>query len=288
MFATAIIVFREALEAALIISIIAAATRSVPGRGRWIAAGLVAGLIGAGIVAATTDVIASLADGVGPELFNAIVLGIAVLMLAWHNIWMSVHGKQLAQQANQVGANIREGRSECSILLAVVGLAVLREGSETVLFLYGIAASGDVSSMLVGGAFGLLAAVVIGAVLYKGLLRVPMRWFFTATSTLVLLLAAGLASQAAKFLIQADMLPSLGDPLWDTSALISQHGVAGTLLHGLIGYDARPAGMQVLFYLTVLVAITVGMRYTQRNQKVLSQSKEVKEKFDHVQLAKSH
>ena len=81
MFGTAIIVFREVLEAALIIGIVAAATRDVPGRSRWIVAGLLAGLVGSGIVAASTDVIASFASGVGQELFNAAILGVAVLML---------------------------------------------------------------------------------------------------------------------------------------------------------------------------------------------------------------
>ncbi len=285
MFSTVIIVFREALEAALIISIIAAATRSLPGNKRWILAGLLAGLLGAGLVAAATDVIANLADGVGPELFNAAILGTAVLMLAWHNIWMAIHGAELAQHAHQVGANIREGRSECSVLLMVVGLAVLREGSETVLFLYGIATSSGIASMLFGGAIGLIAAVVLGYILYEGLVKVPLRWFFKATSALVLLLAAGLASQAAKFLIQADVLPSLGDPLWDSSALISQQGVLGTLLHGLIGYDARPAGLQVLFYIVVVAAISIGMQFTKHKKEILSQSKE---KLDHEVLSKSN
>ncbi len=266
MFSTAIIVFREVLEAALIIGIIAAATRDVPNRKRWIAAGLFLGLLGAGFVAASTEAIGAFASGIGQELFNAIVLGVAVFMLAWHNIWMSSHGAALASEARNVSANIREGRSARSILLLVVGLAVLREGSETVLFVYGIAASNasNTASMLAGGAIGMLAGVTLGVLVYAGLLRVPMRWFFSATSALVLLLAAGMASQAAKFLIQADVLPSLGSPIWDTSAIVSEQSVFGMLLHSLIGYDARPAGLQVLFYVATLVTISIGMEITKQ------------------------
>jgi high-affinity iron transporter len=266
MFGTAVIVFREVLEAAIIIGIIAAATRDVPGRKRWLGAGLLAGLIGSGIVAASTEAIGSLASGIGQELFNAIVLGIAVLMLAWHNIWMSSHGAELASHAKNVGASIREGRSECSIILLVVGLAVLREGSETVLFLYGIAAADDsaTSMMLTGGLAGMLAGVALGYAIYAGLLRVPMRWFFAATGALVLLLAAGMASQAARFLIQADLLPSLASPLWDTSALLPEHSLPGMLLHSLIGYDARPAGMQMVFFVAVLAIISFGMKWANR------------------------
>jgi len=269
MFGTAIIVFREVLEAAIIIGIVSAATREVLGRTRWLVAGLLAGLIGSGVVAASTDVIASFASGVGQELFNAIVLGIAVLMLAWHNIWMSSHGAELAHKARSVGANIRERRSECSILMVVVGLAVLREGSETVLFLYGIAASegGGAQAMLFGGLIGTLAGVVVGYTIYAGLLRIPMRWFFAVTSALVLLLAAGMASTAAHFLIQADLIPALASPLWDTSVALSEDGLSGRLLHSLIGYDAHPAGMQVIFYITVLAVIGLGMKLAGKTRK---------------------
>jgi len=266
MFGTAIIVFREVLEASLIIGILAAATRGVPNSNRWLAAGLLAGLAGSGLVAAFTDVIGSMASGVGQELFNAFVLGIAVLMLAWHNIWMSSHGAALAASAKSAGKSITDGNSECSILMVIVGLAVLREGSETVLFLYGIAASneGGQSSMLIGGLLGMLAGIAVGYMLYAGLLRVPMRWFFSATGILVLLLAAGMASQAAHFLIQADLLPSLAAPLWDTSAVLPENGVPGMLLHSLIGYDSRPAGMQIVFYITAVIVIYTGMKLVSR------------------------
>jgi len=266
MFGTAIIVFREVLEASIIIGILAAATRNIPGSRRWLVAGMLAGLVGSGVVAASTDAIGSLANGIGQEIFNAIVLGIAVLMLAWHNIWMASHGAVLAANAKLVGRNIRDGNSECSALLVIVGLAVLREGSETVLFLYGIAASGDggQSSMMFGGMVGMLLGIAVGYTLYAGLLRVPMRWFFAATGILVLLLAAGMASQAARFLIQADLLPSLAAPLWDTSAVLPENGLPGMLLHSLIGYDSRPAGMQIVFYLTALIAIFIGMKWAAR------------------------
>ena len=262
MFSTAIIVFREVLEAAIIVGILAAATRDVPRRNRWLLAGMLIGLLGSAMVAASTDLIASFASGVGQELFNALVLGVAVLMLAWHNIWMSSHGAELASHARNVASDIREGHSECSVLLVVVGLAVLREGSETVLFLYGIAASGDsgTHSMLFGGLIGLLTGIGVGYTIYAGLLRIPMRWFFAATTGLVLLLAAGMASTAAHFLIQADLIPALASPLWDTSALLPENGLSGMLLHSLIGYDARPAGMQVIFYMTALTLIIIGMK----------------------------
>ncbi len=276
MFGTALIVFREVLEAALIIGIVAAATRDVPKRNFWIGAGIIMGLLGAAMVAASTDVIASLVDGVGQEIFNAIVLGLAVVMLAWHVIWMSSHGVELSKRARSIGENIRQGSIECSILLTLVGLAVLREGSETVLFMYGVLAAGgaNMASMLAGGLIGLLIGVAFGYAIYAGLLRIPLRWFFSATNALVMLLAAGMASQAAKYLIQADLLPSLGDVMWDTSSIVSEQSLFGMLLHNLIGYDARPAGLQVLFYLATLAAISVGAKLVQGKKRSIKSFKQ--------------
>ncbi len=266
MFGTALIVFRETLEAALIVGIVAAATRGIPGRFRWIASGIGAGILGSLLVAAGAGALSQLAQGMGQELFNASILGVAVAMLAWHNIWMSVHGRELAANANRIGGDIRTGAKEMSVLLVVIAIAVLREGSETVLFLYGVAISGNESSapMVAGGAIGLAGGVAVGWLLFKGLLRIPLRWFFSATSFLVLLLAAGMASQAARFLIQADKIPSLAAPLWDTSWLVSNSSLVGKALQGIVGYDAQPAGMQMAFFVAVLAAILAGMAWARR------------------------
>jgi high-affinity iron transporter len=268
MFGTAVIVFREVLEAALIVGIVAAATRSVPGRARWIAGGLALGVAGACVVAALTDVISQLAEGVGQEIFNAAILGLAVAMLAWHNIWMSAHASEISARAKAVGAAISDGMRERSALLLIVGLAVLREGSETVLFLNGIATAdgGAAMSQLLGGLAGALGGVITGYATYFGLLRIPLRWFFNATAALVLLLAAGLAAQAVGFLMQADLIHVASAPLWDTSRTLPEDSLAGALLHGLIGYQARPSALQIACYGITLIAIGVGMRMSSRSR----------------------
>jgi len=190
-------------------------------------------------------------------------------MLIWHNIWMASHGADLAASARKVGGDISDGRSECSALMIVVSLAVLREGSETVLFLYGIAVTdiGERSVMLSGGLVGMLLGIATGYAIYAGLLRIPMRRLFGVSSVLVLLLAAGMASQAAHFLIQADLLPSLAAPLWDTSTLLPEDNLPGILLHSLIGYDSRPAGMQLIFYIAVLIVTYIGMSLAAPNHQ---------------------
>jgi len=261
MLGSALIVFREVLEAALVIGIACAATRGLAGRNAWVAAGIVAGAAGACVVAAFAEVIAGAASGMGQEIFNASVLLAAVAMLGWHNVWMARHGREMAQQMKAMGDSVQSGAKPFYVLGAVIALAVLREGSEVVLFLYGLAAGGSSGAgMLAGGMVGLAGGTALGVVLYLGLLRVPTRHFFTVTSWMILLLAAGMASQAAGYLIQADYLPPLGPMLWDSSHIVSPDSVLGEILRTLVGYDARPAGMQLLFYLTALFTIGCAMK----------------------------
>jgi high-affinity iron transporter len=262
MFAALLLVFREVLEAALIVTIVLAVTRGLAGRGRWVLGGIAAGVFGAVLVALFTEQIAEAMEGVGQEVFNAGVLLLAVLMLAWHAIWMSQHGRELAAQMKAVGGAVVAGTRPPSVLIAVVALAVLREGSEVVLFMYGLGAGGtSMAEQLIGGALGLVAGIAVGALLYFGLLRIPLKHFFTVTNWMVVFLAAGMAGQAAAYLVQADLLPVIRDQVWDTSWLLTNHSDVGNAMRALIGYDAQPTGIQVLFWVGTAVLIALGMRF---------------------------
>src|SRR5262249_34364599 len=124
---------------------------------RWVSGGVGAGIIGAGLVALFAASIGAAVSGVGQELFNATVLLLAVVMLGWHIVWMSHHGRELAASARALGKAVTSGSRPLYILAIVCGVAVLREGSETVLFLYGVAAGGgaDAVALIAGGALGL-------------------------------------------------------------------------------------------------------------------------------------
>jgi high-affinity iron transporter len=268
MLPTAIIVFREVLEAALIVGIVMAASQGALGRGRWVSGGIAAGVLGALLVALFASTIAAAAQGMGQELFDAAILFAAVLMLGWHNVWMSRHGRELAVHARRLGDDVRSGARPLWALAFAVALAVLREGSEVVLFLYGIALAGQSGplAMLAGGAIGIALGAAAGVAIYWGLVSIPMRLLFRVTSWLVLLLAAGLASQGAAFLMQADLLPALGSNLWDTSLLVSDQSLAGRVLHTLVGYTAQPAGIQLVFYIATLLAIGGLMRLVEAGE----------------------
>jgi high-affinity iron transporter len=257
-----IIVFREVFEAGLIIGIVMAVTAGVAGRGWWVAGGVAAGILGACVVALFTGAISQLFQGSGQELFNASILGFAVVMLGWHNVWMARHGRELAAEMRAAGQAVVEGSKSLAALAVVVAIAVLREGSEVVLFLYGVAAAegGASGSMLVGGLIGLGLGALVCLLTYLGLVTIPTRYLFAVTSTLIALLAAGMAAQAIAFLEQADILTALDQTVWDTSWILRDGSFLGRALHTLIGYVDQPTAMQLIVYGATLAIIALLMK----------------------------
>jgi high-affinity iron transporter len=257
-----LIVFREVFEAGLVIGIVMAVTSSVPGRGLWVAGGVAAGVLGACIVALFTGGLSELFGGSGQELFNAGILGFAVVMLGWHNIWMARHGREIASEMRAAGEAVATGAKSLAALAVVVMIAVLREGSEVVLFLYGVAAAqggGDLG-MVAGGAAGLVLGALVCLLTYLGLITIPARYLFAVTSTLIALLAAGMAAQAIAFLQQANILTAFDETVWNTSWILSDSSLLGRALHTLIGYVDRPTAMQLIAYAATLAVILVLMR----------------------------
>jgi high-affinity iron transporter len=263
MLATLIIVFREIMEAGLVVGIVLAATKSVHQRGLWVGYGICAGIIGACIVALFARSINSALSGFGQEFFNVAVLSIAVCTLTWHNVWMARHGRELAAQMRTVGEAVTKGEQPLMALAIVVGIAVLREGSEIVLFLYGIVISGNESAaaMMLGGLFGVIAGVGVSALTYLGLLRIPSRHLFRVTSALLALLAAGMAAQATSFLEQAQVINFMNQIVWNTSWLISIGSIPGKALHTMIGYNDRPSLIQLVVYVATLCITFALMRF---------------------------
>ena len=169
MFVSMIIVFREAMEAGLIVGIVLAATEGVARRARWIAGGVAAGVVGASLVAAFAAALSNAFEGAGQEVFTAAILGFAVVMLSWHILWMSRHASTVAAEVRKVGQAVRLGQRSLAALGAVVAVAVMREGSEVVLFLYGIVAASH-------------TAPVPLAIWWRGWLGARLRRFVAAVS----------------------------------------------------------------------------------------------------------
>ena len=262
MLAALVIVFREVFEGGLVVGIVMAVTAGVAGRTLWIAGGVIAGVLGACVVALFTSGLSELFGGSGQEVFNAGILSFAVLMLTWHNVWMARHGRELVAELRAAGEAVVAGSKSLLALAIVVAIAVLREGSEVVLFLYGVAAAqgGASWAMAAGGVAGLVLGASVCLLTYLGLISIPTRYLFSVTSALIALLAAGMAAQAIAFLEQANIVTALDETAWDTSWLLRDSSFLGRALHTLIGYVDQPTAMQVVVYAVTLFIIVVLMR----------------------------
>ena len=264
MLAALIIVFREVFEAGLIVGIVLAVTGSVPHRNRWIGGGVLAGALAACVVAGFAGALSQLFAGMGQELFSAAILCIAVMMLTWHNVWMAHHGREMAGEMRAVGQAVADGTKSLLALAVVVGVAVLREGSEVALFLYGVVASdgGSSWSLATGGIIGLALGAAVCLLTYFGLMRIPPRALFATTTVLITLLAAGMATQAVAFLERANWLNALDTVVWDSEWLLPEKSIAGRAMHTLMGYTNQPTQMQLVVYVAVLLATFLLMRLT--------------------------
>jgi high-affinity iron transporter len=265
MLAALVIVFREVLEAGLIVGVVLAASRGVTGRNAAVGLGILAGIAGSMLVALFTARISNAFDGRGQELFIAGILLFAVVMLAWHVVWMADHAREMTQELRKLGSDVAAGHQSLFALGAAVAVAVMREGSEVVLFLTGIVMQGKDSGteLLLGSAGGLVLGAAVSLVLYFGLAAIPLKRMFSVTGVLVTLLAAGLAASAVQQLSNAGILNVLDTSLWNTSWLLSESSWPGRILHVLIGYMDQPTGMQLIAYILTAGGI-FGLVYMRR------------------------
>jgi high-affinity iron transporter len=252
-----LVIFRETFEIALILGVVLAATKGIAGRKFYIWSGIGLGVLGSAIIAFFADVITESASGTGQELMNAIILLLASGMIVWTVVWMKTHAREMSQKIKQVGNNIREGHTSQFALTAIVALAIFREGSEMVLFSFGFFASGmTMAPFITGCIIGAIGGTVLGIMLYLGLIQISPKHFFTVTSAMLTLLAAGMTSIAAKYLAQGGYVSELGGPYWDTGHILSEESILGETLKVLVGYSSSPMGIQLVFYIaTVLLVV---------------------------------
>lgn len=254
--ATFIVTLREAFEASLILGIIYTYLQKIGARDgyRYVTWGGALGLLASlGMGIGVGYLSGPLLDW-GPDVVGAGVIFAAVVLLTWHAWWMRRHAEAIR---GQVQDRIDEARATQS--LWIVGLiaftGVFREGAETVLFLWGImaqAASTTGWEGLVGGVAGVATAAAIGWAIFHGGRRLSLSKFFSVTTVFIMLLAAGLFSTGIGRLQGMGLLP-LGEPVWDSSSLLSDRTVLGSFLTGLVGYRARPSGSEVIGYVAYLI-----------------------------------
>lgn len=257
MFKIAIVIFREFLEIAILLGIVFAATRDMRGRTVPIVTGIMIGIVGASLLAFFTSNLASAFNGLGDEVFDAVIILITVFVISWTILWMQGHGTHIKQEVGEVVSRIKAGRSSKVILTLIVASTIFREGSEIVLFVYSLSSSQQVSSdsYLIGLFLGAVTGLLFGIAIYWGLLKFAGRYIFKICFILLVFIAAGLASEAAGILTSSGVISVLTETAWDSSWLISDNSAIGKLLKVLIGYDAKPNIMQLLFYSTVVISL---------------------------------
>jgi high-affinity iron transporter len=266
MLSSAIVVFREVFEIVLIVGIVMAATKGMPNRARAILMGFAGGITGSAVIAVFTGKISEMAEGLGQEYFNAGILLTAAIFIGWTVLWMKKHARHMKKHFEDIGHAVAEGNAPYIALSTIISLALLREGSEIVLFTYGMLATGQSPAHLAAGSIiGLTGGLVVGSLLYFGLIKLSVRVFFRVTSVLLIFLVAGMVSQALGFLVAAGHFEHLSRTMWDSSFLLTEEGMTGQTLATLIGYTARPTAIQFIGYIFTLIFLFSTMKAIEKN-----------------------
>lgn len=268
----AFIVWRESVEALLVVGILYSWLSASPeGRQglRWLWGGVLAGLVLAAALALVLLGVSSWLSDEGQEWFQAIMALVACALVVQMVLWMRRHGRSLKRELES-GASQQIRHSNWWGLLVLVMIAVAREGSETVVFLYGMIASGETTgqawSLAAAGALGFALALATFWLLQLGGKFITWRRFFKLTEVLLLLLAGALLVNGTDHLISLDVLPTLVDPIWDSSWLLdASHGL-GQILANFAGYRAYPALSQVLIWLGYWVVVLLALRRAGANR----------------------
>ncbi|MBK1616286.1 FTR1 family iron permease [Rubrivivax gelatinosus] len=246
-----IVVWRESLEAMLVIGVLLAwiARQPEPAplrRGLW--AGAAGGLLLAALLGAATFLVQSELQGEALEIFQIVMVFVAAALIVQMVLWMRKHGRgmrrELERQAGQASGALGVG--------LVTAFAVAREGAETVVFLYGLGLESGGGALLANAgaaATGFVLAAATAWLIARGSRLLSYRTLFAISEVLLLLIAASLLAGGIDRMIGMDWIPPLLDPVWDSSALLDDGSGIGRVLADFLGYRARPSASVLIGYL---------------------------------------
>ncbi len=262
MTASLIITLRETLEIALIVGIVLAylnKTENFSHR-KYVWWAVVAGTLISVVLAVIFQNYLGGFEGRAEEIYEGITMFIAAGLLTWMILWMLKQRTMIKKNLeSKVEAHLQENHPIGIFVLVLVG--VLREGIETVIFLQGVKAqSGAEGYDLPGALMGIVAAILIGYILFKGIAKVPLKQFFTVSSVILILFAAGLFAHGIHEFEEAGLLTIYVEHLWDVNWFIDEKGTFGSILKGIFGYNGNPSLLEVAFYWVYLVAIGISWR----------------------------
>jgi high-affinity iron transporter len=252
-----LITTREGFEIALVIALILAYLKRTGNEARYreVWAGVIAATLVCIAAGAVLELTAAELSGAAQEAFEGVAMFLAAAVLTWMVFWMRSQASSIGRELrDRVQLSLQTGSLAAIVLLSFT--AVVREGFETVLFLFAGSSSntGSTASYLAGGFLGFAIAGALGVALYRGSHVIPMRQFFTVTGVVVIFLAAGLVSNGLAEVHEAGIIQNLGSRPWDTDATISTTSTLGRFLHTFLGYDSAPAWGQIVAYWVYLAA----------------------------------
>lgn len=261
MFASALITLREGLEAALIVGIVLGILRKLgqSDRHRPVWAGVLAAVAVSVVAGLVLNAMGVAFEGRGEAIFEGAAMLVAAGVLTWMIFWMQRQGRKI--QAD-LELDVRRAVSEESswALFSLSFVAVVREGFETVLFLTAAAFTATASQTLLGGALGLITAIVIGWLIFAAGKELNVRAFFQVTGILLVLFAAGLVAHGVHELQEAALIPTLVEHVWNVNPILNEDSVVGEFLKALFGYNGNPSLIEVLSYVGYYAAVYWGTR----------------------------
>lgn len=247
------VVWRESVEAVLVIGILYAWLKNNPGAERgipWLWGGVAGGVaLAIGLGWAMLSVQNDLSDET-LEIFQTAVVFLAAGLITQMVLWMKKHGREMKRQLEQEAAQATRDARWMGIA-AVAAIAVAREGAETVIFLYGMGlekGGGGMLTLAGSAAAGFLLALSTAWLVERGLRFLNYATFFRISGFLLLLFASALVMNGSERLIGMGWLPPLIDPLWDSSGLLDDSTTFGGLVASLTGYRAHPTLTALLLY----------------------------------------
>ncbi len=247
-----ILILREVLEAAMIVSIFLALVRQyqIPMRSLWWMP--IFSLVGLVAYVGNIELITDALDGVGQEILNATLQFIIYLLILFISVLLFV-----PKWRQHVGG----------LMFFALTIAIIREGSEVALYLQGfILSPTGFLPVLMGSLIGLGIGVSVGVLIYYFLVSQNKTYFPIFSFTLLFLTAGGMIMQATQLLIQADWLPSQ-KAIWDSSGFISEHSMIGQLLYALLGYESTPSMIQIACYLASILFLSGLTGWAYQNSK---------------------
>jgi high-affinity iron transporter len=256
--AAALLTTREGLEASLIVGIVLAYLAKTDNRQhmRVVWAGVAAAVLVSILTGALLFFTIGELEGRAEQIFEGVAMFSAVGVLTWMIFWMRRQAMGIKRDLeSRVQGAVAAGSAVG--LASVVFFAVLREGWETALFLFAISESSTPAVTAVGAVIGLVVAVTLGVLLYRGSRRLDLRQFFTVTGILLIVFAAGLLAHGIHEFQEAGLLPETVEHVWDTNALVGEDSTAGEFLTALVGYNGNPSLLEVVAWATYLVAALV-------------------------------